>query len=448
MAKSLGMSGLGIGINSGGSNTSNAYQNRLAQYQQYSPVERVAPEYTSTGLTKNQSEAFVNTALSSQPLPSSANMYESHYQLVRDKANVLFSDEVLEHYARDKRSMIEWGNKVDQLNQEIATYEAAYQDSFGDPSRATGEGTTWADYTRRRQMAGGQDGYFSQAGVKADRTDDDFLNVMKVIDSRQHTNMRFNFETGEFEYDRLYRDGEAPAIDPFSINNPQAATSLFSFNLTQAAFESPSDYASKDKYYRVADSPEQFAQRMDQELSKDTFKRTVANHYINNHPEENLSIEEVMMDSAMFSDAYTDFNKEALSFAQENKRQAERDKKKLQRPPTVKAPLPLPTIVDINPQQVLRKGEGDYMTIVRSVGFTAAGQRIIARTADGKIVIKESSFDGDPEFTEFDENHLEYSYIRDEYDKKYGGGAFDSMIAQLKGSGGGGGKWAVFNRSR
>ena len=319
MSKTTGMTGLQAGIQSGARAGSEGFASRLEQFRKYAPVQAIDfNQITESQKKVKKSEKFREAAIGMTVTPSNTNMYEAQYQLAKDKANLLFSDEVLEHYAKDQRGMMEWSSKVDQLNQEIAGYEAYYEDSFGDPSKADGTGNTWADHTVRADHPGGEEGFWSDQGVKADRTS--ALNdTMKIIDSRQHTNMKFNFETGEFDYERLVeQDGAPTGMDPFVVN-PQTANELFSYNLTQTVFEGPSDYAEKDVLKRMVDSKEQFDARMDQQLSKDSFRRAVADNYIKEHPNEKMSIDEVMQDAVVFEDAYNDFKKETYDFARQNK---------------------------------------------------------------------------------------------------------------------------------
>ena len=192
MSKTTGMSGLVAGINSAAATRSDAVASRLAQFERFAPIQYEANKVlTDQQKAEKRAEVFSDTALGLQTAPSNTNLYESHYQLVKDKANLLFSDEVISHYAKDKRSQMEWAQKVDALNQEIAAYEAYYEDSIGDPSKADGLGNTWADHTLRAKSQGGEQGFWSEQGVEADRTSE--LNeVMKVVDSRQHGSMKFN----------------------------------------------------------------------------------------------------------------------------------------------------------------------------------------------------------------------------------------------------------------
>jgi hypothetical protein len=275
-------------------------------------------QLTDSQKQAKQSESFMENAFGLKVNPSNTNMYESHFQLAKDKANLLFSDEVLQHYAKDKRGMAEWSAKVDQLNNEISGYEAYYEDSFGDPSKATGQGNTWADHAVRAKHPGGEEGFWSDMGVEADRTSG-LNDMMKIVDSRQHSSMKFNFETGEFDYERLVeQDGVPVGIDPFNVN-PQSANELFSYNLTQTVFESPTDYAEKDMFVRVVDSKDQFDERMEKQRTSDSFNRTIADYYIKQTGQD-LSIDEVLQNPEMMNDAFDDFKDQTYSNIKENEK--------------------------------------------------------------------------------------------------------------------------------
>ena len=306
------------GINSAAATTPDSVASRLDSFRRYAPIQYEANKVlTDQQKAERRAEVFTDTALGLQTTPSNTNLYESHYQLVKDKANLLFSDEVISHYAKDKRSQMEWAQKVDALNQEIAAYEAYYEDSIGDPSKANGLGNTWADHTLRSKHQGGEQGFWSDQGVEADRTSE--LNeVMKAVDSRQHGSMKFNYETGEFEYDELQSN-----VDVFNVN-PQTANELFSYNLTQTSFATPSDYATDPKLAKVTGDRTQFDQRLQTEMSKDSFRRAVAHHYINANPDAGLTIDDVMNDEVRFQDAYEDFADETYEFMESNARQLKR----------------------------------------------------------------------------------------------------------------------------
>lgn len=318
MSKTTGMSGLVAGINSAAATRSDAVASRLAQFEKFAPIQYEANKVlTDQQKAEKRAEVFSDTALGLQTAPSNTNLYESHYQLVKDKANLLFSDEVISNYAKDKRSQIEWAQKVDALNQEIAAYEAYYEDSIGDPSKANGLGNTWTDHTVRSKHQGGEKGFWSDQGVESDRTSE--LNeVMKVVDSRQHGSMKFNYETGEFEYDELQSN-----VDVFNVN-PQTANELFSYNLTQTSFATPSDYATDPKLSKVTGDRTQFDQRLQSEMGKDSFRRAVAQNYINANPDAGLTIDDVMNDEVRFQDAYEDFADETYDFMESNARQSRR----------------------------------------------------------------------------------------------------------------------------
>ena len=327
MSKTTGMTGLQQGLASGTRAGSEGFASRIEQFRKYAPVQAIDfKQLTDSQKQAKQSESFMENAFGLKVNPSNTNMYESHFQLAKDKANLLFSDEVLQHYAKDKRGMAEWSAKVDQLNNEISGYEAYYEDSFGDPSKATGKGNTWADHAVRADHPGGEEGFWSDMGVEADRTSG-LNDMMKIVDSRQHSSMKFNFETGEFDYERLVeQDGVPVGIDPFNVN-PQSANELFSYNLTQTVFESPTDYAGKAMFNSVVDSDDQFNERFEKQRTSDSFNRTIADYYIKQHPDEGLSIDEVMQSEFRMNDAFKAFKAQTKKNIKENESIAKRKAK-------------------------------------------------------------------------------------------------------------------------
>ena len=327
MSKTTGMTGLTQGLASGTRAGSEGFTSRLEQFRKYAPIQAIDfKQLTDSQKQAKQSEGFMENAFGLKVNPSNTNMYESHFQLAKDKANLLFSDEVLQHYAKDKRGMAEWSSKVDQLNNEISGYEAYYEDSFGDPSKATGKGNTWADHAVRADHPGGEEGFWSDMGVEADRTSG-LNDMMKIVDSRQHSSMKFNFETGEFDYEKLVeQDGVPVGIDPFNVN-PQSANELFSYNLTQTVFEGPTDYAGKAMFNSVVDSKDQFNERFEKQRTSDSFNRTIADYYIKQHPDEGLSIDEVMQSEDRMDDAFKAFKDQTYDNIKQNERIAKRKAK-------------------------------------------------------------------------------------------------------------------------
>jgi hypothetical protein len=321
MSKTTGMTGLQQGLASGTKAGSEGFASRLEKFRRYAPIQ--ATDFniiTDSQKQKRKADKFTETALGMSVNPSNTNLYESHYQYSKDKANLLFSDEVIAHYAKDQRGMIEWSQKVDALNAEISGYEAYYEDSFGDPSTADGTGSSWSDKAVRAKHPGGEAGFWSDRGVEPDVDSKGHNDRMMIVDSRQHSNMTWNFETGEVEYEKLVEQDGAPiGIDPFVVN-PQTANELFSFNLIQTVFESPTDYAVKEIFTRVAGSREQFDDRMEKQKTSDSFLRTIADNYLKQNPNSAASIDEAMQNELIMKDAFDDFKDQTWDYIKENER--------------------------------------------------------------------------------------------------------------------------------
>jgi hypothetical protein len=130
--------------------------------------------------------------------------------------------------------------------------------------------------------------------------------------------LKLNLETGQFDYDTLESN-----VDVFNVN-PQTANELFSYSLTQTAFATPSDYAADPKLVKVTGDRTQFDQRLQSEMGKDSFRRAVAQNYINANPDAGLTIDDVMNDEVRFQDAYEDFADETYDFMESNARQSRR----------------------------------------------------------------------------------------------------------------------------
>ena len=344
---------------------------------------------TEAQKNRRESESFVDTAIGLKTTPSNTNLYEAHYQMAKDKADILFSDEVLDHYAKDKRSMADWVAKVDQLNQEITGYEAYYEDSFGDPSKADGKGNTWADHVVRSKHPGGEEGFWSDNGTEADRTSS-LNDVMKIIDSRQHADMTFNFETGEFDYEKLVeQDGVPIGMDPFAVN-PQASNELFSFNLTQTVFESPTDYAQKEMFTRVAGSPEQFNERMEKQKTSDSFLRAAADNYVKQRPDEGLSIDQVMQSEIMMQDAFEDFRDQTYDYIKENEKIAKRKAAQAKASKSTKLKPAFGSVVEVdsksNPASVISRAPIEVLVMDGGVGKTIKSNTI-GISSDGLTIV-------------------------------------------------------------
>ena len=221
-----------------------AYSARLEAFQK----NYKRPQFTDTFKEFNdifnanqiKAEKFTESALGSKAVPSTTKMYESHFQLAKEKFDKLYSDETLEYYSKDDAGMRKWSGMVDQLNQEIKTYEQIYEDSWGTAS-ANGAGVTWSDHLARMRLFNGDEkAYFESQGVNL-MNPDSFNETMKRVDSRGHTNLTLDLESGTFNYDLT---GVLPDnwLEP---TDPNVAANLFSYQTEQGSFLGSMDFADK-----------------------------------------------------------------------------------------------------------------------------------------------------------------------------------------------------------
>jgi len=221
-----------------------AYSARLEAFQK----NYKRPQFTDTFKEFNdifnanqiKAEKFTESALGSKAVPSTTKMYESHFQLAKEKFDKLYSDETLEYYSKDDAGMRKWSGMVDQLNQEIKSYEQIYEDSWGTAS-ANGAGVTWSDHlARMRLFNGDEQAYFESQGVNL-MNPDSFNETMKRVDSRGHTNLTLDLESGTFNYDST---GVLPDnwLEP---TDPNVAANLFSYQTEQGSFLGSMDFADK-----------------------------------------------------------------------------------------------------------------------------------------------------------------------------------------------------------
>jgi len=194
----------------------------------------------SINADKIKAEKFSESVLGSKVVPSTSKMYESHFQLAKEKFDQLYSDETLEYFSKDDAGMRKWAGMVDQLNQEIKSYEQIYEDSWGTAS-ANGTGITWSDHlARMNNFAGGEDAFFASKGLSL-LNPGSFDETMKRIDSRGHTNLTLDLESGTFSYDST---GDLPEnwLEP---TDPNTAARLFSYQTEQGQFLGSLDFADK-----------------------------------------------------------------------------------------------------------------------------------------------------------------------------------------------------------
>lgn len=250
------------------------YSSRLSAFQE----NYVRPQFEvdTDAITQEmmRSENFAKAALGSKVTPSNSKMYEAHYQLANDKFDLLYSDETLNHFSKDEESMRKWSELVDQLNQEITMYEQIYEDSYGDPNKADGKGVTFSDAEYRRRVTGGDPNKFWDALGFEDVTGADPMETIKVVDSKQHSNLKLDLETGAWDYD-------SESKDLLEINDPQLASQLFSYELAPSKVLSAGEYAADKTFTTVYDTGgDGFDSLLNRMRLDDTYVRSAVSEYI------------------------------------------------------------------------------------------------------------------------------------------------------------------------
>lgn len=264
------------------------YSSRLSAFQE----NYVRPQFEvdTDAITQEmmKSENFAKAALGSKVTPSNAKMYESHYQLAKDKFDLLYSDETLNHFSKDEESMRKWSDLVDQLNQEISMYEQVYEDSYGDPSKADGKGVTFSDAEYRRRVTGGDSNRFWDALGFEDVTGVDPMETMKLIDSKQHSNLKLDFETGAWDYD-------SESKDLLELSDPQTASQLFSYELAPSKVLSAGEYAADKTFVTVyATGDDGFGSLLNRMRSDDTYVRSAISDYISENDIQDATVMDFM----------------------------------------------------------------------------------------------------------------------------------------------------------
>lgn len=264
------------------------YSSRLSAFQE----NYVRPQFEvdTDAITQEmmKSENFAKAALGSKVAPSNANMYESHYQLAKDKFDLLYSDETLNHFSKDEEGMRKWSDLVDQLNQEILIYEQVYEDSYGDPNKADGKGVTFSDAEYRRRVTGGDPNKFWDALGFEDVTGADPIETMKLIDSKQHSNLRLDFDNLTWDYD-------SDSKDILEVSDPQMASQLFSYELAPSKVLSAGEYAADKTFATVyATGDDGFGSLLNRMRSDDTYVRSAISDYISENDIQDATVMDFM----------------------------------------------------------------------------------------------------------------------------------------------------------
>jgi hypothetical protein len=399
-------------------------------------VDNSKPFIDAINAERIKAENFTEAAIGTKIAPSTANMYESHFQLAKDKFDILYDDKTLEHFSKDEQGMRKWQELVQQLNQEISIYEQVYEDSYGDPSKADGKGVTFSDAEYRRRVTGGNSNEFWEALGFQEITGSDPMETMKSIDSKQHSNLRLDLDNLSWDYDSESRD-------LLEINDPQSASQLFSYDLAPSKVMSAGEYASDKVFFNVYDTgADGFDGLLNRMRSDDTYVRSAISDYISENQIEDATVMDFVNGSV--SPKYPSID-EIVSGFNDKVRSATRNLKKSNVKPSNKPPKKDPfkevlgsmvesNLEDIGPVSMFTIGAISVVdrgvdSKVQSISFDENGdlyayysKPIITETADGTVV------DDAPGYYKIDPSSSVYPMLVSGINSKYGPGAFNEMF--------------------
>ena len=308
-----------------------AYSARLAAFQE----EYTRPQFTDTvkeftdiiNADQIKAEKFTESALGTKVVPSTTNMYESHFLLAKEKFDQLYSDETLDYFSKDEGGMQKWAGMVDKLNQEIKTYEQIYEDSWGTAS-ANGEGFTWQDYQKRILRYGGDESqWFNGKGLKLLSTGR-IKERMKMVDSRGHSNLTLDLESGTFNYD-LAGDVDKNWLEP---TDPNTAANLFSYEAEAGAFRTAIDYANQYKEMYKKFGKEGVDASLTNLFSSDTFNLDSNNFQIMNMGDDDKNKNNTPQQQRIINEEYGTqstanelFKEDILGLLEKSKEEEEQD---------------------------------------------------------------------------------------------------------------------------
>ena len=326
-----GFQGLTTGLRSGSSVNAGVYGERLKAFQENLSERKVLSNdslFNEALAEEKKTEDFMAAARMGEVSPSSAKMYESHYALVKDMAEKLYSEETLDYFSQSDEGMAKWAKMVNELKQRVDAYEQFYELSYGDAKTANGNGFTWTDQVLRKNN-GGNKVFFGNKGLSTDTTHEDLLAVLDQYDSSQHKNLELNFNTGEFEF-----EGDNNIFD---ITDPKRALNIFSFDVRQSTFEAPSDYATKasiyDTYSKIG--PEALDDKLSSMRTDTKYQLAAIDYYLREKelssqytPQQVLNNPEIDTANITISDALDLFSEAIKEGVEARKNQEEKSKRK------------------------------------------------------------------------------------------------------------------------
>lgn len=352
------------------------YDARLAAFQE----KHVKPEFIDNSkqfmdainADKIKGENFTEAAFSTKIAPSTANMYESHFQLAKDKFDILYDDKTLEHFSKDEQGMRKWQGLVQQLNQEISMYEQIYEDSYGDPSSADGTKFTWSDYQARIKGFGGdEEGWFNANGLSSVNPNS-AIETMKKIDSKQHSNLTFDFDTGTFNYDT----NEGVDKNFLEPKDPNLAANIFAFESQKAVFKDAVDYSEQMFPIIKSYSEEAARDRLLNLESSDEFINSAITSFQNSldddDPVKNLHPQDYRknLEPGALNDIVDQFKEEVIDLSEQKKKKEDAKKEEEEKPINPNLNNQPFKIINEIPDEFYKKSEVEEGSDVVRVGFS------------------------------------------------------------------------------
>jgi hypothetical protein len=289
MADSRGTSQIISGMQSVGKQGSGAYAGRLDAFANDYSAGYMPMSFNN----ESEQDIFIKSAKDLGGSPSTANMYESHFQIANDMYDVLFAEETLEHFSKNEDTMRQWSSLVDGLNQRISNYEAIYKDSFGSNTSSPDAPTYMSNNLRRNAGGGNWRNYFNQKGLDLAVEDSYFEDILKKVDSKQHSGLSLNFDTLSWDFD--FNDD---AVNMFGVTmgqflnptDPAMASTIFAYQPQETAFKTAVE-KSKDAFavdsWKSKDigGGESWDVWMDKMHNDYDYQNAAINFYIQSNPE-------------------------------------------------------------------------------------------------------------------------------------------------------------------
>jgi hypothetical protein len=222
----------------------NAYNQNLAERQVYDTTSELLAGQIQQQEKQNK---FISNALGIKNTPSSGNMWDSHHALLSEEYEAMFNDDVLKAVSQDEMLSAKWLADLNELNNRINEAEQFFSISFGDPSKADGMGTTFSDYEKAKQAAGGDyDNFFRAQGLSSGVDNSFFDDKVLELDRAAHSGV--SYVPGE-GFSVEWQGGNPPAW--YNNLSPELASNVFKLpnGLQNIRTESPTEIANKERGY-------------------------------------------------------------------------------------------------------------------------------------------------------------------------------------------------------